>query len=219
MTVKAQHLFPVVQNDYAGVIAAWADENGFHPFHGFRFDQNGPANVSNEEMFTWRGLISKGRHVVFQSDCAELQKYKRIGMRDALDGTSNTLLYMEKAVNGQFYNFVETSNDTDWWESGMFHNADYSTMRMVSLAPQAGWTGSDTEIGLLDDSAERPESWIGSHPQMRTRELGFGSAHPGVTNAALGDGSVTSVSNGADLLTLIRLGRRDDGQIANTEDL
>ena len=217
VTVKAQHLFPVVQNDYAGVIAAWADENGFHPFHGFRFDQNGPANVSNEEMFTWRGLISKGRHVVFQSDCSSLQKYKRIGIRDALDGTSNTLLYMEKAVNGKFYNFVETSPWTDWWESGMFHGADYSTMRMATLGAPGGWWAGSEPVPLLNDNQQRPDQWVQS--TGRTRELGFGSAHPGVTNAVFGDGSVRSVRNSTEPIIVNRIGRRADGETVNLNEL
>jgi len=217
-TVKAQHLFPVVQNDYAGVIAAWADEEGFHPFHGFRFDQNGPANVSNEERFTWRGLISKGRHVEFSgSECGTLQKYKRIGIRDALDGTSNTLMFMEKAVNAQFYDFVETAPWTDWWESGMFHGADYTTMRMASLgAPGGFWAGSD-EIPLLNDSETRPASWV--EPTGRTRELGFGSAHPGVTNAVFGDGSTKTVRNSVETIIVNRLGRRADGNTVDLNDL
>lgn len=219
ITVKAQHLFPVVQNDYAGVIAAWTDEEGFHPFHGFKFDQGGPANVSNEEKFTWRGLIAKGRHVRVDGSggCESLQKYKRIGIRDALDGTSNTILFMEKAVNAQFYNFVESSPWTDWWESGMFHGADYSTMRMATLGAPGGWWAGSEEVPLLGDSEQRPDQWVQS--TGRTRELGFGSPHPGVTNSVFGDGSVRGVRNTVQTIIVNRLGRRADGETVDLNEL
>ena len=215
VTIKAQHLFPVVQNDYAGCIAAWADEDGFHPFHGFQF-WPGTPNVKREEQFTWRGLIAKGRHFS-NAQCDSISEYTKIGMRDALDGTSNTILYMEKAVNGRFYDFVETTPYEDWWESGVFHNADYSTMRLATLGAPGGWWAGSEEVPLLNDSQQRPDSWVQS--SGRTRELGFGSAHPGVTNAVFGDGSVRPVRNTVQTIVVNRLARRADGDPIDFNEL
>ena len=217
ITIKAQHLFPVVQNDYAGVVGPWTDEDGFHSQHGFQFMENSSANPSNSQKYCWTGLINKGGHYNIGNNT--MQKFKTIGVKDALDGLSNTILYMEKAVNSRFYDFVETQLWTDWWESGMFHSADYSTMRMVTLAAPNGWWGGGFDITLMSDSAERPSNWSGGHPQGRTRELGFGSAHQGITNAVAGDGSVHAISNSADILTLIYLGRRADGESATFDNL
>lgn len=215
ITVLAQHLFPITQNDYAVFVNAFSDENGLNPDHGLAFNYS-PVNPAREQENMWTGMINKGGHAFpgFQ-----IYDYRDLKVKDVLDGLTNTIMVMEKAVNAMHYNFVETSNNTDWWESGMFHNADYSTMRMVSLSPQASWTGSDTEIGLLNDSQPRPVCWTQDHPDGRSRELGFGSAHPGTTNAVFGDGSVQSVSNNSDLLTLIRLGRRRDGETASIDNL
>ena len=216
-TIKVQHLFPVAQNDYAGFLNAFSDENGFNDQHGLAFNYS-PVNVTKEQNNMWTGVFNKGGHAFpgFQ-----IYDYKDIKFRDLSDGLSNTLAVMEKAVNARFYDFVEIQSDTDWWESGMFHPADYSTMRMVSLAPAASWTGFDQDlpIGLISDSAERPASWSTGHPEGRTMELGFGSAHPGITNAVVGDGSTRGINNNSDLLTLIRLGRRADGLTANLDSL
>ena len=209
------HLFPVVQNDYAGVIAAWTDENGFNGMHGFQFSYGQP-NVPREQRFTWRGLINKGGHANANSGTASV--YRKIGTRDASDGLSNKILFMEKAVNAQFYSFVETSPYTDWWESGLFHNADYSTMRLTTLGAATGgwWAGADP-VPLLNDSAARPPTW--NQSTGRTREIGFGSAHSGVTNAVSGDGSVRSVNNNADTIVVNNLGRRADGNVTNFDQL
>ena len=215
VTIKAQHLFPVVQNDYAGCIAAWADEDGFHPFHGFQFTPGTP-DVSREEQFTWRGLIVKGRHFS-NPDCDTIAEYNKIGTRDAFDGLSNTILFMEKAVNARFYDFVETTPYEDWWESGMFHNADYSTMRLATLGAPGGWWAGSEPVPLLNDSQPRPDSWVQS--SGRTREIGFGSAHPGVTNSVFGDGSVRSVRNSVQTIIVNRLARRADGDTIDFDEL
>ena len=47
--------------------------------------------------------------------------------------------------------------------------------------------------------------------------LGFGSAHPGVTNFVFSDGSTRAVSNHLDSVTLGRMCSRNDGEIAGRE--
>ena len=216
ITVKFQHLFPVVQSDYAGVMAAWTDEDGFHPFHGFDFFPNPNNDPAKEEMNTWRGLISKGRHLS-DLNCSSIKRYTKIGIRDAFDGTSNTILVMEKAVNAQFYDFVEAQPFEDWWESGMFHGADYTTMRLATLSAPGGWWAGSDEVPVMGDGETRPESWIES--SGRTRELGFGSAHPGVTNAVFGDGSVRGIRSTTETALVNRLGRRADGKTIDFDAL
>jgi len=43
--------------------------------------------------------------------------------------------------------------------------------------------------------------------------------HPGTFTAVIGDGSVRSVSNGADLKVLDLVGKRADGQLASLDSL
>ena len=97
----------------------------------------------------------------------------------------------------------------------MFHNADYSTMRLATLGAPGGWWAGSDEVGLLGDGDPRPESWVQS--SGRTRELGFGSAHPGVTNAVFGDGSVRGVRNTVEIFLVNRLGKRDDGETVDAD--
>jgi hypothetical protein len=208
---------PYFQTDYAGVIGPWTDENGFNSDHGLAFWLGG-ANTSNEQDYVWTGIISKSGHSSGDQVEDGGVKYKEIRVADVQDGLSNTILLMEKAVNGQFYNYIETAPFSDWWESGMFHNADYSSLRILTLAaPSNGYWAGGEPIGLLSDSAQRPAIWAQS--SGRTREMGFGSAHPGVTNSVAGDGSVQAISNTADLLLLINLGRRSDGEAVGFDDI
>lgn len=209
LALNAQFLYPFFQSDYAGVIGPWTDAEGFIPDHGLAFWIGG-TNTGNEQEHTWTGIIAKSGHSLGDEASSGSVRYKEIKVADVQDGLSNTILVMEKAVNGQFYDFVETQPFSDWWESGLFHNADYSSLRIITLAaPSNGYWAGGAEIGLLSDSAPRPEIWQQS--SGRTREIGFGSAHPGVTMSVAGDGSVQAINNTADMLLLINLGRRADG--------
>ena len=126
-------------------------------------------------------------------------------------------MFMEKAVNVQHYTYNSSVWWHNWWDFGVFHNADWTSMRLATLGRQGWWAGEEP-IPLLNDTAPRPDSWFDS-ASGTTRELGFGSAHPGVTGAVLGDGSTRSVSNNTDIIILIRLGRRADGQVISLDDL
>ena len=217
LALNAQYLYPFYQSDYAGVIGPWTDQDGFHSEHGLAF-WLGSNNASNEQEYVWTGIIAKSGHSLGDQASDGGTKYKEIGVADVQDGTSNTIMFMEKAVNGRFYDFVETNPFSDWWESGIFHNADYSSLRILTLAaPSNGFWAGGEPIGLLSDSQERPAIWQQS--SGRTREMGFGSAHPGVTNSVSGDGSVQAINNNADLLLLINLGRRADGFVAGFDDI
>ena len=78
-----------------------------------------------------------------------------------------------------------------------------------------GWRGYD--IGLWQDTMDRPAEAVES--TGRYRELGFGSAHPGVVMSCFGDGSSHSVSMLTDITILNRLGKRSDGNIIDLNRL
>ena len=129
------------------------------------------------------------------------------------DGSSNTIMFMEKAVNQQFYSFTGEA----WWDFSVFDGADWSSMRTFSLADNRWGDWLNYDLGLRGDSEARPAVILESNGM--TRELGFGSAHPGSTMAVLGDGSTQTVRNTADITLLHRLARTADGGIAGVDDL
>ncbi|MEM9413328.1 MAG: DUF1559 domain-containing protein, partial [Planctomycetota bacterium] len=152
------------------------------------------------------------------SDPIPSVKYKPVGFKDILDGSSNTLLIMEKSVNQSFYSFSFNGPWSDYWDMGVYHSADWSSMRIISIDdPNDPWGGWRVDMGLRADSELRPDALLESFG--RTRELGFGSAHSGVVPATLGDGSTLAVSMNADIFMLMDLGRRSDGGLINFDEL
>lgn len=211
------NLFRVALNDYAGVMGPYADENGDVPNYGLAFSQSGPPSA-NEVQTVWTGIIAKGGHAQTSGSSPTVTKFPKIGFGSISDGSSNTIMFAEKAVNAQNYTFSRTGQYQDWWETGQYHSADFSTMRIFSMPSSSAWFGPE-EFGTIADSTQRPAGWEDSGSGGRTRELGFGSAHPSTTNAVLGDCSTHSVSATSDTLLLIRLGKRADGFTASIDDL
>ncbi len=200
--------------DYAGVMGPLADENGDVDNYGLN-----PNNTSDpgdhEASATFLGVISKAGHGNVSVSPPRAKKYPKIGFGQIADGASNTFLFVEKAANANHYNYSRLGQFDDWWDTGYYHNADYTTLRMFSFGSSL-WIGSD-DIRPYADNEARPDSWVQSYG--RTRELGFGSAHPGTMTAALGDGSTHSVSLNTSLENLIRVGRRSDGFVVDTNEL
>lgn len=218
ISLNSFHPFPLALGDYAGFGRGWADENNVRVDNwGLTFSRFSDPNTFEQET-VWTGIIAKGGHVRNGSGTPQVYDYSKVGFSSVIDGTSNTFMFMEKAANGNFYNFVSTQY-SDWWESGIYHSADWSSMRLAS-GPHGGdtWGGfRGYELGLWSDSAPRPANVVES--SGRTRELGFGSAHPGTVNAALGDASVQSVSMSSKATILNRMGQRSDGLNFTINDL
>jgi prepilin-type N-terminal cleavage/methylation domain-containing protein len=187
-------------HDYAGVMNSWNDID--MPPNSWDFSWNNTVNPTpTEEKWVWTGIIAKGGHVNINGGPA-IFKFNRINMASIIDGTSNTIMFMEKAVPGDQYT-VDSSINWDWWDlMGYFHNADWGAMRTTGEA-------------LVGDGSRRP-SWQEDQAAWnngRMPQYQFGGPHPGATNAVLGDGSTHSVKNTVDLLTLNILGKRDSGRV------
>jgi len=208
-------LFQVQLGDYAGVMGPFSDENGDVANYGLTFANNTDPNPS-ESATVFTGIIAKGAHG--NTSSGNVTRYADIGFSQIRDGSSNTFMFIEKAVNANYYSFSRDNQFKDWWDTGYFHNADYTTMRKFSVGSSAAWFGSE-DIRPIADNAMRPARWVDSFSDGRTRELGFGSAHPGTMTAVFGDGSTHSVSLDADLVSLIRVGRRADGFVVDATDL
>ena len=201
--------YPLAVADYAGVMGSWnePDWNGFTWQHYMN-----PA--PNEQTAVWTGIIAKGGHYEINAD--RTFSFPKIGFGAITDGSSNTIMLMEKAVNQKNY---EINNLQDgvwlWWEIwGQYSGADWGTMRMIA-PPNAvdGTTGPNPPVFLIGDTFDRP-SWQFLSANV-TQELGFGSGHPQMTNAVFGDGSTRGVNNNVDIYILNASGDRADGTPAN----
>lgn len=212
-----QGLYQVRLNDYAGVMGPAADDRGDVAGYGFQYSQGSPPNP-REWQTVWTGMIAKGGHAQTKNvSPPAITRFPAVRVTDVRDGSSKTIMLMEKAVNARFYTFSRSGPYQDWWETGLYHTADFTALRIFSLSSNAAWFGRG-DIGILGDSSPRPAQWIETGSGGRTRELGFGSAHPGYACSVFGDGSTKAIAEAAQLAVLIRLGRRADGTDAGTID-
>jgi prepilin-type processing-associated H-X9-DG protein len=108
---------------------------------------------------------------------------------------SKTMLVGEKCLSVTFIGQGQASDDagfTDGW--------DWDNMRWGYIPPSPDWTGDPgAAFSVLHSS--------------------FGSSHPGLFNAALCDGSVTSISYDVDLAIFKFASSRDDGEAYDSTDL
>jgi len=190
--------------DYAGVRTEWSSDGNDWQF-------NHPASANTEQAFG--GIIGKGCQVF--SNAAQNQKFTPVTFASITDGTTNTIAIMEKAVWVRARQPYASPN-WDWWETpGWAHNADWPNTRLIG-----NW------IPLLDDKDDRPQWFFDSAGGIgRPAEFGFGSAHPGVVLAVMGDGSVRGIKKSANncgnsgwsdsSCVLYHLGGRSDGWTIN----
>lgn len=127
------------------------------------------------------------------------------------DGASNTYLVGEKAMHPEHY--------TDGMDRGDFYPAlsgsAFSTHRFTAHYPshdKANYPLNPIKI----DSNYPMYPPLADHREMNVRTPGyyrhFGSAHPGILNMALCDGSVRSIAYTIESQVHLYLGNRDDKQ-------
>ena len=138
-------------------------------------------------------------------------KYSRVRTSDVDDGLSNTMMAMEKSVDGQMPNIVGRNPTSATGEVLGIYAPNYMTNMRFILSPINGKV-------LVADDVQDPAV----HMRTLTErggvdrvlfERGFGSPHPGTTSSVWGDGSVRSVDNSISETAFYDICHRDDGHM------
>jgi len=130
--------------DYAGVMGTWNDDyvnggSGVWPSGDTRWDdastelafqwQTTQDIIPTEAENVWVGIIIKEAHTRYES--GDQGTVMRIGtVTNVVDGTSNTLMFAEKARDARFYTLIaEDAVDGGFWEGGISKPSDWTCMR------------------------------------------------------------------------------------------
>ncbi len=129
------------------------------------------------------------------------RRYTNIGFGQIPDGSSNTVLLMEKSADARNYNPIAPE--------GRFMVGEFGGL----TAP--GWhTNGRVVFPFKPDTEERPA--LSGNKVLQ--EEWFGSAHPQATNAVFGDGSTHSVKMTVNFTTLHDLCARNDGYVVQHDE-
>ena len=146
-----------------------------------RFDGN--QNLTNSDEAKWSGIIAKTG--LWNAGANQLVKFGEVGFGQITDGSSNTLMFAEKAVSSTFYNPERTSGQNFWDEDGYHKPGSWNIRRGV------------VSFGLISDNTAVAQALTSpdfNDPATIAFLFGFGSAHPGTVNMVLGDGSTHALS-------------------------
>ena len=154
-------------------------------------------DADRERSEFWTGIIIKGFE---QLSNGGIRRYPRVGFGAIADGSSNTILYMEKSAFAQRYS---TDGDDVGDSFGQLGVGNFNSFRPISSPIADG----DNLDGNRINSAEN------------LNEQSVGSAHPGTTNMVLGDGSTHAASNTAQLANLWALQDKSDGVVFGVDEL
>lgn len=146
-------------------------------------------------------MITKGFAV---NSSGNISRYPRVRFATISDGSSNTVMYIEKSAFSQNYSGVTGDWSTVVGESyGALGVGNFNVVRSISAPIADGDTLNETRLPSSGESFEQS----------------VGSAHPGTTNMVLADGSTHSASNNASLASLWALQDRADGVVLGVDEL
>lgn len=175
----------------------------------YRADYAGNAGIRKSDVGPRGGKPSDGsRGVVRQIDSAGW----KITIEQIKDGSSNTLMIGEKALNSLAFN-LEGGDNEIWNNAGW----DEDVIRYGAIHNVTG-NIFDGLPPIADSNAPKPEGSVWIKAQTKYGDLFdqwhpfFGSSHTGGMNAGLADGSVQFLSSSIDSQVMRRLSLVDDGE-------
>jgi hypothetical protein len=121
-----------------------------------------------------------------------------VELRQISDGTTNTLMAVEKYLRYDLYSAGDVSVSTCTDNNSLYQGFDWDVVRWARFGR-----------GLAKDYTPHPDSY--HDPDLC--HVRFGSAHPSVFYAVFCDGSVRSLSYDIELVALERMARRNDGEV------
>ncbi len=228
VTVNNSTKLSWVCGDYAAPCGVWGiddippnrtlNDGTLNPDNFFRGDLNQWGGIDTlfeqakiEKNF-WIGLIKASGTV---AQVGRSFKYSRITYGSATDGLSNTVLAVEKSVDGQTPNIDEgTTNTSAAGEILGIYAPNYMTNMRFLLSPTNGTVlhaDHDLSVHRRDQDERGPNGRV-------LFERGFGSPHPDTASSMWGDGSVHSVSMSISAATFYDACHRNDGYVFDRND-
>jgi prepilin-type N-terminal cleavage/methylation domain-containing protein len=172
----------------------------------FQDQTDAPVEQDNgtEQSTFWTGVITKGYSVNQTGGIP--RRYPRVNYGSIIDGSSNTILFAEKAAPSTL-TFPSMAWPDMFGESfGALGHGNFVTFRAagqpIADSDNVSHFGQGNNAGgvpLAQDS--------------------IGSPHPGATNLVLADGSTHSLSNTVALQAVWDLADRKDGNVVNITEL
>lgn len=173
----------------------------------FQGQANAPVNqdTGTEQQTFWTGVITKGFSL---PSGGAARRYPRVNYGSIIDGSSNTILFAEKAAPASL-----TFNTTEWPQMfgesfGALGHGNFVTFRATGR-PVAD-SDTATHFGQGNNSGG------GGVPLAQDA---IGSPHPGSVNIVLADGSTHSLSNEVAIESVWDLADRRDGNVVNVSEL
>lgn len=184
--------FPIGVSDYAFGMASSRQYAG-------RPESRGNI-IPDEERELFYGIVTKGGHSSVSNPNRQTpqttKSYASTNFASIQDGSSNTMLFGEKAANAMDYSPSGGAFATNGEALGMFNGLSPS----LTNARRAGALVADNDFR---DSSFRL----------------FGSPHPGTVNIVLGDGSTHSLASITELSVMEHVIARNDGEVISITEL
>ncbi len=212
-------------NDYVALVSYipnWADNSHNNTWHCYTYRASKPEDggLSRQDGPFRAALCTFGSFASNQPNPADnSDNQKNIVSwepRDTMayweDGSSNQLCFTEKHIPA--WALTSESNDGTKWNGGYQHSgtggAAYNVARPVCANMADNIAFSPNEKLTADEAtAKGPDGDNEGH-------CSFGSSHPGILNALMGDGSVRALSKTIPVVeVLVPLTRTQDGKIVN----
>lgn len=128
-----------------------------------------------------------------------------VSLSTITDGTSNTILIGEKAMNRGLHGRSQTDDDSGWVDGW-----DWDVIRWGHNQPIPDWRDPDPRaahnVNYIRSRGQEP--WHGA----------FGSAHPGGFLVVMCDGSIRTIRYSISLTTFMSLSSRNDGNLISVND-